>query len=104
VERRLIDGGGDDSFNVSSLRHLHGSFDRQSAEHTRQRRVRAGPPVADRLSHLDSGAIGANDHNVTALADPWVGERFGDNLRTNSAGITHSHGKARFHCYILSDT
>jgi hypothetical protein len=60
--------------------------------------------MPDRLNHLDAGALGAYYHNVTALADPWVGERFGNNLGTNSAGIAHGHGKARFHCYIRSDT
>jgi hypothetical protein len=103
-QRRFIDGGGDDSFDVSGLCHLNGPFDCESAEHAREGDVRAGPPVADRLSNLHFGAGGPNDHNVAALADPWVGERFGDYLRTNSAGITHGHGKARFHCYILSDT
>jgi hypothetical protein len=44
------------------------------------------------------------DYNVTALADPWVGERFGDYLRANSARITDGHGKTHFHRYILSDT
>jgi len=103
-QRRFIDGSGDDSFNVSSLCHVHGSFDRESAEHARHGRVRAGPPVAYRLGDLYCSSVGANDHNVTALADPWVGERFGDNLGTNSAGVAHGHGKANFHCYILRDT
>jgi hypothetical protein len=103
-QRGLIDRSGHNSVDGALLRHLDSSLDRQPAKHARQGRVRAGPPVADRLGDLHSGAFGANDYNVTALADPWVGERFGDNLRTNSAGIAHGHGKARFHCYIRSDT
>ena len=104
VERGFVDGSGDNSFDGSRLRHRHGSFDCQSAELARERRVRPGHPTPDGLTHLDSRAFRTNHHNVTALADPWVGERFGDNLRANSAGIAHGHGKAHFHRYILSDT
>jgi len=103
-QRGLIDRSGHNSVDGALLRDLDGSLDCQPAEHARQGRVRTGPPISDRLCNLHSGAPGANDYNVTALADPWVGERFGDNLRTNSAGIAHGHGKARFHCYIRSDT
>jgi len=104
VQRGFVDGSGHDSLDGSRLRHRHGSFDCQSAELARERRVRSGHPMPDGLSHPDSGTLRTNDHNVTALADPWVGERFGDNLRANSAGIAHGHGKAHFHRYIRSDT
>src|SRR6185436_19842702 len=35
--------------------------------------------------------------NVTALANPWVSERFGNDLRSNPAGVAHGHGKTCFH-------
>jgi len=104
VKRGFVDGSGDDSFHGSRLRHLHGSHNCESAELARERSARFGQPAANGFGHLHSGAFGTNDHNVTALADPWVGERFGYDLRTNSAGIAHGHGKARFHCYIRRDT
>jgi hypothetical protein len=104
MQRSLIDWSGHNSFDRSGLRHLHGPLDCQSAELARERRVRPGPPLPDGLGHTNASAVGTDDHNVTALADLWVGERFGDNLGTNSAGIAHGHGKANFHRYILSDT
>jgi len=69
-QRCLVDGSGHNPIDFSRLRHLHSALDREAAEHSCQRRVRFGPPLADRLGHLDSGAVGPYDHNVTALADP----------------------------------
>jgi hypothetical protein len=61
-------------------------------------------PPCHRLVDADARSLRPNYHNVTALADQWVGERFGDDLRTNPAGIPDGHGNARFHGYILIDT
>jgi hypothetical protein len=104
VQRRLVDRSGHDSLNRSVLRHGYRSLDRQAAQVTSDRGIRARRPASDRLGDIDTRALGTDDHNVTALADPWVSERFSNDLRTNSAGIAHGHGKTHFHRYILRDT
>jgi len=88
---------GDDAIHNAFDRQLHGAFDGEAAQLSRLRHASAIRPLSDWLGHSHSASFWANHHNVTALANPWVSERFGDDLRSNSAGISHGHGKTRFH-------
>jgi hypothetical protein len=97
VESRLVDRGGHDSFDHSRARHLDCSLDREASELSGCCGTRSSCPAADRLGDRRSSSIGANDYNVTTLADLRVGERFGDDLWTNPAGVTHGHGKTSSH-------
>jgi hypothetical protein len=61
-------------------------------------------PLTHTVGDVNPRSPCTHDHNVTALADQLVSERFGYDLRPNPAGIPDGHGKTRFHAYILSDT
>src|SRR5438874_717310 len=97
IARTRTVSAGDDTVHIAFDRQLHGAFDGEAAQLSRLGHPSAMGPLADRLGDGHSASFWANHHNVTALANPWVSERFGDDLRSNSAGISHSHGKTRFH-------
>jgi hypothetical protein len=59
---------------------------------TGKRGVAPSGPVSDGFRNRHSASIGSDDYDVTALADPWVSERFGDDLWSNPAGIPDGHG------------
>jgi hypothetical protein len=104
-ERRFIDRSSNDPVNIAGRCQLHGALDGESTQFPRRRCALPGRPVSDRFRDIDTRSVRTDHHNVTALANPWVSERFGNDLRSNPAGIPDGHGKACFHlCYILSDT
>src|SRR5687767_10415138 len=105
VKRRLVDRCGNDSFDYASGRQLDGSLDRQAAESPGVSGAFVSAPAPDRFGHLEAATFRADHHNVTTLANPGVGERFSDDLGSNSAGITHGHREAGLHNrYSLKDT
>jgi hypothetical protein len=103
-QRGLVDRRSDNAVDLSSHRHFHRALDREARQLSRKLSVAADGPTTDRFSDIDTRSLRPHDHNVTALADQLVSERFGDDLRPNPAGIPDGHGKTRFHAYILSDT
>src|SRR5258705_4368113 len=103
-QRRLIDRRRDNAVDFSGHRQFYGALDREAREFSGQLGVAAGAPTTHRVSDDYASSLRTYDHNVTALADQLVSERFGDDLRSNPAGIPDGHGKTRFHAYILSDT
>jgi len=76
VERRLVDRSGHDSIHYSRNGHLHRALDCETAQLSRERCARLRPPAFHRLIDGNPGGLGPYHQNVTALADPWVGERF----------------------------
>jgi len=100
----LVDRRRDYAVDFSSHRHFHRALDREARQLSGQLGAAADAPSSDRFGDIDAGSLRTHDHNVTALADQSVSERFGYDLRSNPARISHGHGKTRFHTYILSDT
>lgn len=101
---RLVDRRRDNAVNASRHRQFHCAFNCEAGQLPGQLGVAIPTPPTHTLGDVDACSLRADDHNVTALADQLVSERFGDDLRSNSAGIPDGHGKTRFHTYILSDT
>jgi len=105
MERRLVDRGGDDPIDAAGHRELDRPLDRETAQPSRLSSAFPSHPAADGLRHRKTLNLRTDHHDVTTLADSGVGERFRDDLRTNSAGISHGHGEARLHAaYNRSDT
>jgi hypothetical protein len=100
----LVDRRCDNAVDISRHRYFHRSLDREARQLSRQLGASVRTPPTHTLSDIDAGPLRTHDHNVTALADQLVSERFGYDLRSNPARIPHGHGKTRFHTYILSDT
>jgi hypothetical protein len=101
---RLVDRRRDNAVGFAGHRHFHRALDREAGQLSCQLGAAVYAPPTDRFSDVDAGSLRTHDHNVTALADQLVSERFGYDLRSNPAGIPDGHGKTRFHSYILSDT
>jgi hypothetical protein len=103
-KRRLVDRRCHNAVHFPGHRHFHGALDREARQLSRQRGAAVRTPPTYALGDIDASSFRTHDHNVTALADQLVSERFGYDLRPNPAGISHGHGKTRSHPYILSDT
>jgi hypothetical protein len=103
-QRSFVDRSSHDPFHFPCNRESYRALDRQSAQLPGDARLRPNAPVSDRCLHRDTSSIRPDHHNVTALDDNWVGERFRDYLGTNTAGISHGHGKTDLCHYILIDT
>jgi len=105
-QRPLVYGSGDDARNRSFFCEIHSALDCETAKSARELRVAAGFPFTDNLRDIEAG-IGRTDYqNVTALANPWVGERLGDYLGPDAAGIARGYGeqRPRRHRYKRTET
>src|SRR6185503_19679268 len=70
---------------------------RQSGEAASSRGVTSssGAPLADRNVDVHAGAFGTDHQKISARTRGGVGERFGDNLRTDAAHVTERDGQPR---------
>src|SRR5690348_3019056 len=92
-ERGFIDRRSDDSLDFSTLCELDRSFYGDAAERSRARGVGTASPITNRIVDVRGGIGRANHHDVATLANPWVSERFGDDLWSDAAGVSHGHGE-----------
>jgi hypothetical protein len=92
VESCLVNRRSDDPLHHARDRQIDHTYDGEAAQPSREGGATLGHPPLHRLADRDTRPLRPHHRNVTALDDPGVGERLGNDLRTNSAGITHGHG------------
>jgi hypothetical protein len=97
VQRGFIDWRCHNALDLALHRHFHGALNGETAQLSGAGGAGAFSPCPDRLGDGSAGSIRTDHHNVAALANPWVSERFDDYLWSNPAGIPDGHGKTHFH-------
>jgi len=102
----LVERSGDDSGDAAGRRESNRTLDGQPGEPAGDRGAAAAPPFADFLADIEPDSIRPDHHNVTALANPGVGERLDDNFWTDAAGIAGGDSKRLpvRHRYNRTDT
>jgi hypothetical protein len=66
----LVDRCRDNAVHFSCHRHFRCALDRQASQLSSQLGVAVATPPTDRLTNVYASTLRADDHNVTALADP----------------------------------
>jgi hypothetical protein len=88
VERALVDRRGDDAFDGSGADEGDGALDGESSEPARIGCASIGGPFADGLVNVCGRAARSDDQRLTAVANPRIRQRTGDDLGADPSRVT----------------